>query len=103
MDNQIEKVKGYKRRTGGGKLCLNGKCTCGISILVKSNYLILEGKYKRSSLVVEFSNLSMRVSVPGNLGDDELDEILNFLKRRVEHQQTKELAQLHVFYDTLQR
>jgi len=45
----------------------------------------------------------MRVSVPGNLGDDELDEILNFLKRRVEHQQTKELAQLHVFYDTLQR
>lgn len=45
----------------------------------------------------------MRVRAPGNLSDDQLDEILQFLKQRVAAQENKEVTRLHYFYHVLNK
>ena len=53
--------------------------------------------------MVEFSDLSMRVRTPGNLSEEQLDEILQFLKQRVSAQENKEVTRLHYFYHVLNK
>ena len=53
--------------------------------------------------MVEFSDLSMRVRTPGNFSDEQLDEILLFLKQRVSAQENKEVTRLHYFYHVLNK
>lgn len=63
----------------------------------------VDGKYKRTGLMVEFSDLAFRVKVPGNMTDEQLAEILVYLRDRVAAQQTKEITKLNYFYKTLDR
>ena len=71
--------------------------------LFTSDDLFTDGKWKRTGIVVEFSDLSMRVRTPGNFSDEQLDEILLFLKQRVSAQENKEVTRLHYFYHVLNK
>jgi len=60
-------------------------------------------KFRKSGILVEFSNLSFRVVAPGNLGEDEMDEVLEFLYNKTWDQMRKELYQLEKVYQALLR
>ena len=45
----------------------------------------------------------MRVRTPGNLSEEQLDKILQFLKQRVSAQEHKEVTRLHYFYHVLNK
>lgn len=62
-----------------------------------------DGRYKRTGIVVEFSDLSLRVRAPGNLMEEKLDLILDYLRRRVKDQEMRDFNRLHVFYQALDR
>lgn len=53
--------------------------------------------------MVEFSDLSLRVKAPGNLTEEQLDEVLAFLQQRVQLQERTERSRLHHFYKQLNK
>ncbi|XP_060074554.1 ATP-dependent DNA helicase Q4-like [Ylistrum balloti] len=55
----------------------------------------------KSGVLVEFSNLAFHFRSPGDLDDDELDDVLQFLHNRVQTQEKTELQQLRYLYNTL--
>ena len=59
------------------------------------------GQAQKSGVMVEMEDLSFHFRSPGDLSDDELEEITNFLSERMNTQEVSELNQLHHFYNTL--
>ena len=59
------------------------------------------GRAQKSGVLVEMEDLSFHFRSPGDLTDDELEEITNFLSERMNTQEASELHQLHHFYNTL--
>ncbi|XP_077982235.1 ATP-dependent DNA helicase Q4-like [Glandiceps talaboti] len=55
----------------------------------------------KSGILVEFSDLSFHVRAPGDLNDEELDEVCDFLVNRVTNQEKAELYQLQCVYKSL--
>ncbi|XP_069114414.1 ATP-dependent DNA helicase Q4-like [Argopecten irradians] len=55
----------------------------------------------RSGVLVEFSDLAFHFRSPGDLDDDELDDVLQFLHDRVQTQEKTEIQQLKYLYNTL--
>ena len=51
--------------------------------------------------MVEMEDLSFHFRSAGDLTDDELEEITDFLSERMNTQEASELHQLHFFYNTL--
>jgi ATP-dependent DNA helicase Q4 len=56
---------------------------------------------KRTGIMVEFADLAFHVRSPGDLSEDEVDEIIGFLSERMQTQERTELTQLQSFFDTL--
>ena len=52
---------------------------------------------------MEFTDLAFHLRSPGDLSDEELDEVVDFLSERVQTQERTEIYQLNKFYDTLYR
>lgn len=52
---------------------------------------------------MEFSDLSFHVRSPGDLSEEETDEIMGFLSERMLTQEHTELSQLQSFFDILCR
>ncbi len=57
----------------------------------------------KTGVVVEFSELAFHLRSPGDLTDEEVDEVVDFLTERLNTQERTELAQLHRFYKILAR
>ncbi|ELU14701.1 hypothetical protein CAPTEDRAFT_176954 [Capitella teleta] len=55
----------------------------------------------KTGVMVEFSDLGFHVRSPGDLSEDEVDEIVGFLTERMQTQERTELFQLQKFFDTL--
>jgi ATP-dependent DNA helicase Q4 len=53
--------------------------------------------------MVEFSNLAFHFSAPGDLTDEELDDVLQFLHERVQKHEKSEIQQLKYLSDSLKR
>lgn len=53
-----------------------------------------DGKPKRSSITVSFSDLGFRIRSPGDLTDDELDTALDSLEKRTSSQEKTQLIQV---------
>ena len=51
--------------------------------------------------MVEFSDLAFHLRSPGDLEEEEVDEVTEFLGERLETQERTELYQLQHFYGTL--
>lgn len=58
----------------------------------------VNGRPKRSSISVEFSELGFRIRAPGDLTDDELDSTLDLLYTRVQGQEKTQLVQVGYSY-----
>nr|XP_054748421.1 ATP-dependent DNA helicase Q4-like [Lytechinus pictus] len=56
----------------------------------------------RTGVMVEFSNLAISFRCRGNLSDEELDGVVDFLYGRVMHLEKRELGQLDAIYSTLE-
>ncbi len=61
------------------------------------------GRARKSGVLVELEDLSFHFRSPGDLTDEELDQVTDFLAERMETQEASELFQLCRFYDTLAR
>ncbi|XP_033755742.1 ATP-dependent DNA helicase Q4-like [Pecten maximus] len=55
----------------------------------------------RSGVLVEFSDLAFHFRSPGDLEDEEMDDVLQFLHDRVQTQEKTELQQLKYLHNTL--
>lgn len=53
--------------------------------------------------MVELDDLSFHFRSPGDLTNEELEDITDFLAERMNTQEASELHQLHHFYNTLAR
>ncbi|KAK3085802.1 hypothetical protein FSP39_008862, partial [Pinctada imbricata] len=56
---------------------------------------------KRTGVLVEFSDLAFHFRSPGDLTDDEQDDVLQFLHERIQKQEKEELEQLDYLYKSL--
>ena len=59
------------------------------------------GGYKKSGVMVEFSDLAYHVRAPGDMTSDQLDEIITFLHNRILTQERTQLYLLEKFHNTL--
>ncbi|XP_078609273.1 ATP-dependent DNA helicase Q4-like [Branchiostoma floridae x Branchiostoma japonicum] len=59
------------------------------------------GGYQRTGLLAEFTDVSFLLRAPGDLTDDQLDEVSDFLYGRVESQERTELRQLKAVFQAL--
>ncbi|KAI8501981.1 ATP-dependent DNA helicase Q4 [Branchiostoma belcheri] len=57
--------------------------------------------YQRTGLLVDFTDVSFLLRAPGDLSDDELEEVSDFLYGRVESQERTELRQIRAVFDAL--
>ncbi|XP_068721957.1 ATP-dependent DNA helicase Q4-like isoform X2 [Montipora capricornis] len=55
----------------------------------------------QSGILVEFSDLSMHIRAPGDLSDEERDNVCNFLEDRILAEERSQLQQLQFVYDSL--
>ncbi|XP_064641083.1 ATP-dependent DNA helicase Q4-like [Lineus longissimus] len=55
----------------------------------------------KSGVMVEFSDLAFHFTSHGDLSDDEVDEVVDFLHNRITAQEKTEIKQLNNFYKTL--
>lgn len=62
-----------------------------------------DGGPRKSGVLVEFTDLAFHLRTPGDLTDDELDDIVDFLNERVQTQESTEIFQLNNFYETLSK
>ncbi|XP_066940278.1 uncharacterized protein RecQ4 [Macrobrachium rosenbergii] len=60
------------------------------------------GKVKRSGVSVEFSDLSFHIESRGDLSDDERDQLLDAMFRRIQLREKEQLRNLHYIYQLLQ-
>ena len=51
-------------------------------------------------MLVEFSDLAFHFRSPGDLTDEEIDDVMQFLHTRVQNQEKEELQQLHYLYNS---
>ncbi|ODN03903.1 ATP-dependent DNA helicase Q4 [Orchesella cincta] len=58
-------------------------------------------RFRKSGLMVEFSNLAYRVTSPGSMSDEDADEVLNTLHGRNVRQERTQLYQLQRVYHAL--
>ena len=65
------------------------------------NPIVETGRAQKSGVMVEMEDLSFHFRSAGDLTDDELEEITDFLSERMNTQEASELHQLHFFYNTL--
>ncbi|XP_019636907.1 PREDICTED: ATP-dependent DNA helicase Q4-like [Branchiostoma belcheri] len=59
------------------------------------------GGYQRTGLLVDFTDVSFLLRAPGDLSDDDLEEVSDFLYSRVESQERTELRQIRAVFDAL--
>ncbi|XP_078609294.1 ATP-dependent DNA helicase Q4-like [Branchiostoma floridae x Branchiostoma japonicum] len=59
------------------------------------------GGYQRTGLLAEFTDVSFLLRAPGDLTDDQLEEVSDFLYGRVESQERTELRQLKAVFQAL--
>ena len=57
----------------------------------------------KSGVVVEFSDLAFLVQTPGDLTDEEQDEVVSLLTSKSSSQERRELYQLQAVYTALNR
>jgi ATP-dependent DNA helicase Q4 len=57
---------------------------------------------QKSGIIVDFNTLSYHFRSPGDMSDDELDEVVDFLMDRIETQEKTELFHLENFHETLE-
>lgn len=62
--------------------------------LKQLEWTTLNGKPKRSSITVSFSDLGFRIRSPGDLSDEELDSALDSLEKRTSSQEKAQLIQV---------
>jgi len=55
----------------------------------------------QSGILVEFTDLSMHIRVPGDLSDEERDYVCDFLEDRIQAEERSQLQQLQFVYDSL--
>ncbi|KAK9877973.1 hypothetical protein WA026_020188 [Henosepilachna vigintioctopunctata] len=81
------------------------KCDAGMckQILKNLEWITVSGEIKRSSLTVEFFDLSFHLLSPGNLPDKDSDEVLDFLYDKVLEQENTAYSQLINFNRTLRK
>ncbi|XP_044751568.1 ATP-dependent DNA helicase Q4 [Coccinella septempunctata] len=72
-------------------------------ILKNLEWTTINGQPKRSALNVEFSDLSFHLLSPGNLPDEDLDEVLDTLYNKVLNQENVAYAQLIDIDQTLSK
>lgn len=72
-------------------------------ILKNLEWTTINGQPKRSALNVEFTDLSFRLLSPGNLPDEDLDEVLDTLYSKVLKQENVAYAQLIDINQTLSK
>ncbi len=58
--------------------------------------MIVDGKYRRTGIIVNFCDVGFHVRSPGNLSETELDEALDALHNRVKSQENTGLIQLEI-------
>lgn len=63
--------------------------------LKQLEWTTLDGKPKRSSISVSFSDLGFRIRSPGDLTDEELDSALDSLEKRTSSQEKTQLIQVN--------
>ena len=84
---------------------MRGLLEIHVILLIFSSHLVCDftetGQAQKSGVMVEMEDLSFHFRSPGDLSDDELEEITNFLSERMNTQEASELNQLHHFYNTL--
>ncbi|XP_062621086.1 ATP-dependent DNA helicase Q4-like isoform X2 [Saccostrea cucullata] len=56
---------------------------------------------QRTGVMVEFSDLAFHFTAPGDLSDEELDDVLEFLHERIQKQEKSEIQQLNYLSDSL--
>ncbi|EDO32537.1 predicted protein [Nematostella vectensis] len=59
------------------------------------------GSTGQSGILVEFSDLSLRVRAPGDLTDEERDQVVDFLDDRIQAEERTQLEQLTTLYSSL--
>lgn len=69
--------------------------------LKKMEWDKVNDKWKKTGIIVDFSNLGFRVCARGDLTPSELDEALDYLIKRVEDQEKRAANQLEVVYSAL--
>ena len=63
--------------------------------------LSVSGRNMKSGVMVEFSDLGFHLRSPGDLTDEEMDEVVDFLNDRVQMQETTEINQIHFVHKSL--
>ncbi|XP_055933732.1 ATP-dependent DNA helicase Q4-like [Argiope bruennichi] len=58
---------------------------------------------KKTGVIVEFSDLAFHISAPGNLSDEEKDEVLDFLHNKVMTAEETELKNLKLLFSVFQK
>lgn len=71
------------------------------SVVISMIFFAVEGRPKRSTINVQFSDLGFRLLAPGNLSDDQLDEALDSLYDHVVKQEKTSLLQLRAVHRAL--
>lgn len=61
------------------------------------------GKFRKSGILIEFTNLAFHLNAPGDLSDEESDEVLKYLFSHNQEQEKAQLYQLHRVYQSLLR
>lgn len=59
--------------------------------------------WQKTGVMVEFSDLGFHYISPGDLSDDEMDEVVTFLTDHVEGQIKRELCQLKMIFTSMSR
>ena len=66
-------------------------------------YVDSHGKWRKSGVKVQFSNLSIRVKSPGNLTDSQLDSIHLFTHKYIQSSEWIEINKLKYIYSTFRK
>lgn len=66
-------------------------------------FFLVNGKFQKSGVAVEFSCLGFRVLAPGNMKEEELDSTLSNLYSISHQQEIKSLSELNNCYKTFLR
>lgn len=66
------------------------------------NFLGVNGP-RRTGVMVEFANLAFHYRAPGDLTEDEIDDVIMSLHTRIQKQEKAELTNLKYLFDTLHR
>lgn len=79
--------------------CEYNSCNTGI---IQGALLSFLGPQK-TAVLVEFSNLAFHFIAPGDLSDEELDDVLQFLHERIQKHEKTEIQLLKYLNESLKR